>query len=383
MSIAKVKTAQGAVKWEVRLKPRGRGSKEIRRRFDKKRDAEDFEDEIRSQTKELDRTGFSGDVMEQRVFSEEADYWLLANQYKFSASHKKRVEGVLKEILPKFGRYCLKRFNPGLLVDFQHQQMKLGKSPSTVNRKTEVITAILNHSMRHRRIPYNPPSGFTKLKAETKEMSFWEKHEAVDFLKSMNELHPKESETRWRYLVYLLALNTGMRAGEIWGLFPKDFSRDGHSIFVVRQYNRVNKKFGQTKGKNTRHVPLNDHLKNELYDLIEKDGIGQNEPVFKSEDGPAKNHDSFIHRFQSDLKAWGGRQIRFHDLRHTATTLMLASGTDLKTVKEVCGHKDISTTMNYIHMLGESVAKLSRTFNLNPFENEQTAEEVIPFKRKA
>jgi integrase len=38
-----------------------------------------------------------------------------------------------------------------------------------------------------------------------------------------------------------LALNTGMRAGEIWGLMPKDFSRDGHSIYVVRQYNRVNK----------------------------------------------------------------------------------------------------------------------------------------------
>jgi hypothetical protein len=164
MSIAKVKTAQGAVKWEVRLKPRGRGSKEIRRRFDKKRDAEDFEDEIRSQTKELDRTGFSGDVMEQRVFSEEADYWLLANQYKFSASHKKRVEGVLKEILPKFGRYCLKRFNPGLLVDFQHQQMKLGKSPSTVNRKTEVITSMMNFSFKHRRIPYNPYSWLYKIK---------------------------------------------------------------------------------------------------------------------------------------------------------------------------------------------------------------------------
>jgi integrase len=61
--------------------------------------------------------------------------------------------------------------------------------------------------------------------------------------------------------VYLLALNTGMRAGEIWGLMPKDFSKDGHSIYVVRQYNRVAKAFGPTKGKNHRHVPLNDTLK--------------------------------------------------------------------------------------------------------------------------
>jgi integrase len=61
---------------------------------------------------------------------------------------------------------------------------------------------------------------------------------------------------------------------------------------------------------------------------------------------------------------------------------MLAGGTDLKTVKEVCGHRDISTTMNYVHLLGESVAKLSRSFNLNPFTEDEDAKEVIPFKRK-
>jgi integrase len=363
MSIAKVKTAQGAVKWEVRLKPRGRGSKEIRRRFDKKRDAEDFEDEIRSQTKELDRTGFSGDVMEQRVFSEEADYWLLANQYKFSASHKKRVEGVLKEILPKFGRYCLKRFNPGLLVDFQHQQMKLGKSPSTVNRKTEVITSVMNFSFKHRRIPYNPTVGFTKLKQKPAEMGFWEKDEAIDFLGCMDELHPKGSATRWRYVVYLLALNTAMRAGEIWGLMPQDFSKDGHSIYVTRQYNRVTKSFGLTKGKNNRHVPCNQTLKAELLELIERDDVKMDEPVFKSKDGTAKNHDSF-------------GKIRFHDLRHTATTLMLAEGADIKTVKEVCGHRDIVTTMNYVHLLGESVLNLSKTFDLSPKNGADKAKEV-------
>jgi hypothetical protein len=52
-------------------------------------------------------------------------------------------------------------------------------------------------------------------------------------------------------------------------------------------------------------------------------------------------------------------------------------------VKEVCGHKDISTTMNYVHMLGESVAKLSRSFNLNPFSEDDESGEVIAISRKA
>jgi integrase len=143
---------------------------------------------------------------------------------------------------------------------------------------------------------------------------------------------------------------------------------------VVLQYNRVSKKFGPTKGKNHRHVPLNENLKDELLDLIEYNQVSADEPVFKSQDGVAVNHDSFNDRFQGDIEAWGGRRIRFHDLRHTAITLMLAGGTDLKTVKEVCGHKDIVTTMNYVHMLGESVAKLSKTFDLSPLKTDKAKE---------
>jgi integrase len=383
MAISKVKTKSGKVKWEARIYLNGRDGKQIRRRFDTKRDAEDYLDDLKSETREMKRTGFSTNVMEEKLFAEEAEYWLLGSQYRFSESHHKRARGVLKEILPKFGKLPIARFTPTLLMDFQHAQLKKGKTPATVNRKTEVITAILNFSFRHRRIPFNPTAGFQKLKRKPAEMGFWEKNEAIDFLRCMNEKHPKGSPTRWRYVVYLLALNTGMRAGEIWGLMPKDFSKDGHSIYVVRQYNRVSKKFGPTKGKNHRHVPLNENLKDELLDLIEYNQVGADEPVFKSQDGVAVNHDSFNDRFQGDIEAWGGRRIRFHDLRHTAITLMLAGGTDLKTVKEVCGHKDISTTMNYVHMLGESVAKLSRSFNLNPFSEDDESGEVIAISRKA
>lgn len=375
MAIKKIKTSNGA-KWEVVLYVDGRGSKRIRRRFDRKRDAEDFVDDFNSKTKDAERVGFSGNVMEDRTFVEEAEYWLNANFYHFSDSHNKRVRGVLNEILPQFGSKTIAKFTPGFLVKYQRTLLEEGKKPATVNRKTEVITAILNFSFKHRRIPFNPASGFSKIRQKPMEMGFWEKEEAIDFLRCMNEMHPKGSSTRWRYVVYLLALNTAMRAGEIWGLMPKDFSKDGHSIYVVRQFNYVSKEFTPTKGKSYRHVPCNETLKAELLDLIEYNDVGPSEPVFKSEKGKAKNHRSFRDRFDADLKAWGGRKIRFHDLRHTATTLMLAGGTDIKTVKEVCGHKDIVTTMNYVHLLGDSVLNLSKSFNINPFSNVADDEEV-------
>jgi integrase len=94
-------------------------------------------------------------------------------------------------------------------------------------------------------------------------MGFWEKHEAIDFSSLYErELHPKGSAHSVGGTLFIFWRSTlGMRAGEIWGLMPKDFSKDGHSIYVVRQYNRVSKKaFGPTKGKNHRHVPLNDNF---------------------------------------------------------------------------------------------------------------------------
>jgi integrase len=69
------------------------------------------------------------------------------------------------------------------------------------------------------------------------------------------------------------------------------------------------KPLGLPKEKNHRHVPLNDTLKEELLDLIKQDEVGYDEPVFKSKEGPAKNHDSFIHRFleRHEEVGWGGK----------------------------------------------------------------------------
>lgn len=75
---------------------------------------------------------------------------------------------------------------------------------------------------------------------------------------------------------------------------------------------------------------------------------------------------SWVYLLGKNLKAWGGRPIRFHDLRHTATTLLIASGVDLKTVKEICGHADISTTMNYVHMVSGAIEKVALNFSITP-----------------
>ena len=378
MSIRKVKISTGESKWEVRIHENGRGSKRITRRFDRKNDAEAFVQELKSELKARERDPFAGILLKDRVFKDEADFWFNDGKLRFSESHIKRARGILKSVVEEFGQCTMDKFTPELLSRFQQAEKIKGLSNSSVNRKTEVITAILNFSTKQRRIPYNPSAGFRKLKRETKEMQFWNQEEAISFLSEMSKLYPLGSKPRWVYVAYLIALNTGIRAGEIWGLQVQDISPEGNSLWIRRQFNRVTQDFGPTKGKKARHVPCSDDLFHELKTLIQCQKLKGEDTIFRNEKGLPICHDNFADRqFAKDLKLWGGKRIRFHDLRHTATTLMIANGVDLKTVKEICGHADITTTMNYVHLLSGSIANVAKVFSLKP----RVAEKEVAAKR--
>ncbi|PIR22540.1 MAG: hypothetical protein COV44_07580 [Deltaproteobacteria bacterium CG11_big_fil_rev_8_21_14_0_20_45_16] len=180
----------------------------------------------------------------------------------------------------------------------------------------------------------------------------------------MNEKYPAGSTKRWIYTVYLLALNSGLRAGEIWGLKFEDIKQDGEVLHIQRQFDRVHRDFRTTKGKTSRLVPCNENLFQELMALKRTDN--QPETIFSDRDnGNPIDHDNFRKRnFEMDLAEWGGKRIRFHDLRHTAATLMIADNLDIKTVQEICGHKDLKTTLNYWHLLGEKIKHAARTFSI-------------------
>jgi integrase len=226
---------------------------------------------------------------------------------------------------------------------------------------------VLNFSVRHRRIAYNPAAGFRKLPETREDMKFWERLEAETFLTKMSEKCPPGSEARWIYVVYLLALNTGLRAGEVWGLQPQDIVYDGELLHIRRRWDLITRDFRPPKGKVSRFVPCNGELRSELTRLIADRKIPDTETIFQSQNGTPICQDNFYDRiFKPDVVAGEVKDVRFHDLRHTATTLMIAEGLDIKTVQEICGHKDISTTMKYVHLLGDSIRKAASRFSIKP-----------------
>lgn len=367
MSVRKIVTGSGETRWEVFISTSGRGSKQLRRRFDKKVDAEDFLEEQKSQQREMKSGVGVLQSFEVTTFECESSYWLERQGMRFSPGHLRRVKGILKKLLPRHGRLPLNQFHPMRLSTYQSERLAQGVKPATVNRETDVMTAIINFSVRHRRILYNPAAGFRKLQEIREDMSFWERDQTISFLNFTDAKYPTGSGKRWIYAVYLLALNTALRAGEIWGLKPKDVAQGGQLLHIQRQFDLNVRNFRPPKGKKSRYVPCNEFLHRELTGLIESGKIPAEQTLFCSSAGTPMDHDNFVDRvFEQDIREAGIKRIRFHDLRHTGTTLMIADGLNLKTVQEICGHKDISTTMKYVHLLGDSIKNAAKSFVVVP-----------------
>ncbi len=217
MSVKKINLIN-ETKWEVRVYGNGRSSKRLTRRFDKKVDAESFLVNFHREQKEKRDNPFHTKKLSEVTFKDEAGNWLEDGRIRFSASHLERVRIVLRKILPLWSDLTLDKFTPEFLSQYQRLEKAKGLKNETVNKQVQVAVSILNFSVKQRRVPFNPAKGYKKLGVGGGEMLFWNQEEAKSFLNFANSRYPKGHSERWIFAVYLLALNTGLRAGEIWGL---------------------------------------------------------------------------------------------------------------------------------------------------------------------
>ncbi len=173
--------------------------------------------------------------------------------------------------------------------------------------------------------------------------------------------------------LYRLAINLGMRQGEILGLTWDALDLDAGTIRVYQQLRRVR------NGNDTREFVLQTtktragerllQLDEDLVMVLREHRRVQQEEaalrrkqwknvlnlVFVTETGAPIHISDLTKHFKSALKRAGLPVIRFHDLRHTAATLMLANGVSLVTVSKILGHSSPAITATiYAHALDES-----------------------------
>jgi len=150
--------------------------------------------------------------------------------------------------------------------------------------------------------------------------------------------------------IILIALNTGMRKGEILSL-KWDNVHFNNNIFIITALNN--------KSKKTKRIPINSVLRNSLLELKLRSG-SNSEYVFLCDEGlPIKEIKT---AFKNACRRANIEGLRFHDLRHTAGTKMVESDVNIVAISEILGHSSIEITKKrYLHpdnSLRDAVEKL-------------------------
>src|SRR5215212_7447737 len=165
--------------------------------------------------------------------------------------------------------------------------------------------------------------------------------------------------------LYVLAITTGLRRGELLGLQWDDADLERGTLRVGRALVREGGRhtLGETKSRRGRRQvnltartvsALKAHRKRQLQERIKLTGLYEDRGlIFATSVGTPVNPENLVKRsFKPLLKGTGLPEIRFHDLRHTYATLLLGRGVHPKLVQELLGHANIAMTLDtYSHCL--------------------------------
>jgi site-specific recombinase XerD len=262
----------------------------------------------------------------------------LADEYlEYSKANKrswKRDEASVGHLKPFFKGRKLTEVNPWMVEKYKQKRLEEGVKPATVNRELSCLKHMFNLAVRWGRLPASPLGKVKQLREENQVERILSPEEEIKLLAAANE--PLRT-------IILVALNTGMRRGEILKLTWScvDFHQSAITI--------VNPKNGKM-----RKVPMNETAVKVL--AARKKMNGASSFVFFDVKS-LKPWESVKTAFLASIRRAEIARLRFHDLRHTFATRLVARGVDILTVKELLGHSNVGMTMRYAHPSKENMRR--------------------------
>ena len=265
-------------------------------------------------------------------------------------SHGTYAWNVRHHIIPGLGNIRLRELRPDHIQRYYATKLDEGTGASTVRMSHGVLRRALGHAVKWGLLTHNVSDAVVPPKAKTREMSVWDTEQIRCFLR-ITEDH------RWDALFYL-AVTTGLRQGELTGLYWSDLDWKNGRLRIQRQVYQG--RVTELKTASSRRVvTLGEVALDKLYERQEHQARErdwgtweENGFIFTSRRGSPVSHCSLYRVFIDLTEKAGLPRIRFHDLRHTAATLMLQQGVHPKVVQERLGHSSISMTLDtYSHVL--------------------------------
>lgn len=273
--------------------------------------------------------------------------------------YKSCAEVVIDSLNKTLGEIKLKDITADDLRQVQRYLIDYGNSEQTVNDKLAVLNHLFSDAMKERRIDYNPMSAVKNLQ-RTEPPARDTFHRALT--KDETERFFKEAVNSPYYDIFRIAVNTGMRVGEIGALFESDIY--DNKIHVRRTLTKAelgNMTIGDSTKtmKGQRDIPINDSISEIIEHQKRINGIlhgnkikSIRERIFKAPEGGLIVVAPTNREIKRICKRAGIEPFTMHAFRATFATRCIESGVEPKTLQELLGHTSIKMSLDlYAHVM--------------------------------
>jgi integrase len=294
---------------------------------------------------------------ERQTVGEFLERWLNGKIKLRPGTATRYREYLMLHTVPTLGRLKLKLLTPQHLESLYAARLRSGASSTSVHHQHVVIQEALTSAVRQGLVYRNP--------AQLVDAPPLARSEIHPLLEDQARMLLASLHGERLYPLYVTALATGMRQGEILALRWRDVDLDGGFLAVrrsVRYVARMGFVFDEPKTKRGRRTiglstaacaALEAHRQAQV---TEKARLGATweypELVFPTSVGTPIQGSWLLQHLRQCLARADLPRIRFHDLRHTAATILLSHNVNPKVVSEMLGHSSVAITLDiYSHVL--------------------------------
>jgi integrase len=241
-------------------------------------------------------------------------------------------------LLPAFGNQALEAVTPGLIDTWRGSLP--GLSNRTKNKLLIVMHGIFRRAQHVWGLPANPVAAVEKYRQRSVgDIDVFSPEEVMALVRAAGS----EQDAA----IFMVAAFTGLRRGELLALRWRDVDFAGSVVRVRASY--AAGELTTPKSGKVRSVPMAPDVASPLARLGGREHwTSDDDLVFAGEAGGYLDGSALRRRYAAALSQAGLRPLRFHDLRHTFGTRMIAKA-DIRRVQEWIGHADVQTTMRYLH----------------------------------
>lgn len=291
--------------------------------------------------------------------------------FKYAKANKKSWKmdelNYNKHLKLTFGEKPIKGISSLDFENFKNTLINSDMQPQTIKHQLTLARTIINHAIKHEIIKgYTNPFFNGKVKMpeiDNTRLAYLTKEEAKEILSILKSTH------LLTYHLTILLLFTGARFSEITGASSQK-NKTGEQTGLI--WNNINFKnntifFRKTKQGNERHIVMNPLVQKTLHYLIENK---KNERVITNSVGGIvlKMPQYFMSAVEivrpGNKEQSSKYKITAHSLRHTHASWLAEEGLDIMQIKDQLGHKDLTMTLRYAHLIPNKRNDITRNLNL-------------------